>query len=92
MECIFFIFGVQHDHIFMIQKFALFTFSSLYETTGIPAGFSGGAEEACTAPMGISFEAFQSENGYRLSLFGLELGMVFEETTGMCESICLQMN
>ena len=76
----------------MIQKFALFTFSSLYETTGIPAGFSGGAEEACTAPMNISFEAFRSENGYRLSLFGLELGMVFEETTGMCESICLQMN
>ena len=78
----------------MIQKFPLFTFSPLYETTGIPAGFSGGggAEEACTAPMGISFEAFPSENGYRLSLFGLELGMVFEETTGMCESICLQMN
>ena len=80
----------------MIQKFALFTFSSLYETTGIPAGFSGGGggglEDACTAPMGISFEAFRSENGYRLSLFGLELGMVFEETTGMCERICLQMN
>ena len=75
----------------MIQKFALFTFSSLYETTGIPAGFSGGAEEACTAPMGISFEAFRS-HGYRLSLFGLQLGMVFEETRGMCEGICLQMN
>ena len=42
--------------------------------------------------MGISFEAFRSENRYRLSLFGLELGMVFKETTGMCESICLQMN
>ena len=76
----------------MIQKFGLFTFSPLYETTGIPAGFSGGAEEACTAPMGISFEAFRSENGHRLSLFGLELGMVFEETRGMCEGICLQMN
>ena len=42
--------------------------------------------------MGIRFEAFRSENGYRLSLFGLELGMVFEETRGMCEGICLQMN
>ena len=42
--------------------------------------------------MGISFEAFRSENGYRLSLFGLELGMVLEETRGMSEGICLQMN
>ena len=37
------------------------------------------------------FGPFWSENGYRIhfAYFGLELGIVFEGTTGMYERICL---
>ena len=37
------------------------------------------------------FGPFWSENGYRIhfAYFGLELGTVFEGTTGMYERICL---
>ena len=41
--------------------------------------------EVCAAPAGRVFAPFRSENEYRLCLFGLESGMAFEETTGVCQ-------
>ena len=40
------------------------------------------------APKNGVFAPFWSENGYRLCPFGLESGMIFEETTRVYERIC----
>ena len=45
------------------------------------------AIQICATPKGMVFATFPSENGYRLAHFGLEIGMVFEETTGVYKRI-----
>ena len=42
----------------------------------------------CAALRGSVFAPFRPETGIDFTHFGLELGLVFEETTGVYERIC----
>ena len=79
-------FNMHWSHQICFAKFEfLFFFSyreDLHDNLAKP-GRGGG-----DAPKNGVFAPFWSENGYRLCPFGLESGMIFEETTRVYERIC----